>query len=303
MDPGSRELERLVDVRDAGLLVLGIAYLGYAGVLDWQGFAVPHEALATFVVLLVLVGVLREAHLGWPGRLTASVRAFWPVLVAPMVYLAEARVLEVDQSRYVDGVLAAIDGWMGLYHAGQPLWPIGGWVEELANAAYASYYVIPFAAIWLTLRRGPAEGARVTAALVFASLTCGTVWLLWPSGGYFPLGGPMDPAPGPFTAFVHHIYASHPHYAAAFPSEHVAHAAALAAVLRQRGTGRWVWLWVGAIAVSTVIGQYHYAADGVAGALVGLLAAAIAARVAASVSRTTAGAAVQELSGSTDRPS
>jgi membrane-associated phospholipid phosphatase len=182
------------------------------------------------------------------------------------------QILELQRGRYVDGLLADADAWLGLYQGGQPLWSMGGLTEELANVAYASYYLIPVMVGIVALQRGPREATRLTAALTLASLMCGLVWLAFPSGGYHPGGSPQGPAAGPFTALVHALYAQQPHYAAAFPSEHVAHAVALAAVLR-RYWGPWVWLWALGIALSTVVGQYHYAFDGLAGWAVGLAAA------------------------------
>jgi hypothetical protein len=265
-------LDRMLGQRDAALTVLCLVYVAAATALGPPGAALPPEAIV-LVALPLGAAFLAEVDARSRTQWSALLRVCWPLLAAPAAYLAEVHILELERGRYIDAMLAGVDQWLGLYRGGQPIWSTTGLPEELANALYASYYLIPFVVLWLAATRGMMEAARATTALVLASLACGCIWLVFPSGGYFLGGSPQDGSSSFFTALVHGLYAQHPHFAAAFPSEHVAHAVALAGVLR-RERGAWIWLWPLGIAVATVLGQYHFAADGFGGWIVGFGAAA-----------------------------
>lgn len=260
---------------DRDTLLTGLCAL-YAvaafGILP-PGATVPYGPLAALVTapLFALGVALLDGRQALPFM--ATVRACWPVFAATPVYFSEVAVLQLDRGRYIDARLARADEWLGLYRDGEPVWPTGGLLEELANAWYATYLAVPFIVLWVAWRYGPTEATRASTALVFASCLCGFVWLALPAGGYFEGGSPQDGAFGPFSALIHGTYARFPHFAGAFPSEHVALTVALTSVLgRQRGA--WVWLWPLGIALSTVLGRYHFATDALAGWAVGLAAAA-----------------------------
>jgi membrane-associated phospholipid phosphatase len=114
-----------------------------------------------------------------------------------------------------------------------------------------------------------------TAVLV-AALTC---YVLFP---LFPLTPPRElfhDLPGPYGApelrgLNHWLLNRYAVGASLFPSGHVASATAAALVIRCHcPRAGWVFLIVAAsITLATVYGRYHYAADALAGALVGVAA-------------------------------
>lgn len=270
--------DRLCTARDRAIVALSCANLLAIALFATSGRFAPPFSAAVMLALPPLIWAVENGYAQAPSPLVTAIRACWPAFAAPLAYLAEVRIVELGRNRYHDAVLAAIDDRLGLRTA---LSAPPGMLDELANAFYLSYYATLPIVLFLALRRGPVEAARATAALVFASLTCGVMWLAWPTGGYYPTGSPLGPTYGPISALTQSIYEMSPHFAAAFPSEHVAHVVALSAVLRAGGTGRWVWVWALGVAWSTVYGEYHFAADGVAGAIVGVAAATLAVRVAA----------------------
>jgi membrane-associated phospholipid phosphatase len=274
----SIEPKSSTNLRDVALCCLAAVYIAAGLWLTPSGQPLPAREFAILACLPLLVSWTRELDQRVDRPWTAIFRACWPVVAAPVAYLAEVRILELERSRYFDAPLAAADRWLGLYRGDVPAWTLGGGTEEAANLLYASYYLIPVIVVVLATRATVAEAARATTALTLASLGCGLVWLIVPSGGYFLGGSPQGLAAGPFSWLVHRMYASYPHYAAAFPSEHVAHAVALAVVLQQRS--RWFWAWAAGIAIATVVGQYHYGLDPVAGALLGIGAGKLALRPA-----------------------
>ena len=216
--------------------------------------------------------------LGRRGRPVGLVAAAGPLALWPLLYDGAVRVVMLSRERYVDGWLTQLDATLLLRAPGPPTWPLGGPVEELANLLYASYYVgIPLGFLWLWHRHGPRAGVRYVMAFLIALSACALLWLLLPSGGYHPSGSPTSEPAGPFTALMRAIYGANPHYAAAFPSSHVALSTASAAVLAWYGVRVWiVALWPLGIAWATIYGQYHYAVDTPPAVLIGLVACAIA---------------------------
>jgi membrane-associated phospholipid phosphatase len=255
-------------------LALVVVYVPYAATFG----EIRHvaEALATFGGLL-MTGI--AASLSQPARpLGRFVQAAWPVAWWPVLYPQAVAVIELDRSRFLDPVLFRIDAALFGWSGGVPSPTLlGGPLEELANAFYVSYYVgIPlgFLLIW---RRSVPHAVRYGSAILVAFATCAVLWLAFPSGGLHPSGGPTTPAWGPFTAFARQVYETNPHYAAAFPSSHVALAfAAASAMLRVDRKALWAIVWAVGVALATVIGQYHYTVDAVGGAVVGAWAAAVA---------------------------
>lgn len=213
----------------------------------------------------IVLAPLAAAALGAATQSTR--RSSWfavaaPLIAWPLVYVGFVHVASLEPSRFVDAALARLDAAWMRHPVGPPTWPLGGWMEEVANTLYASYYVVvPATALMIARRRGLEEAGRYGVAVWATMLLCAAGWLLWPAGGYHSTGSPLDPAHGPFTAIVRALYAWNPHYAASFPSSHVA-VALVAALARIRAGGTRAWLlWAAGVSFATVYGQYHYAVD------------------------------------------
>lgn len=264
MSSTSRALD-LKDVRiDLAVIgtVLALVHLAaLAGHLVANGAAVAREVAADgapFLALLALsaaTALRREQSL----RLSELVAVF---ILWPLLYQGAIGTVMLEPHRYVDPWLARADALLLSRTVGPPSWPLGGPVEELANAFYVSFYlVVPLTMLWLWWRRGAEAAARYTTAFLGAFTACALAWLLVPAGGYHPHGNPASDPFGPFTLIAHTLYERNPHYAAAFPSSHVALSAVAALALVRSGAPR-AWLaWVAGVAFATVYGQYHYAVD------------------------------------------
>lgn len=252
-DPPEPQLRRL----HRASLVLSLAMslplgLAAAGARAW-GPAVPFA--------LAVLSPLAALRWGERHRVFRTLGLTWPLLLWPALYDGAVRIASAYPERYVDAWLAAADHALFLGHP-PDRWPLGGPVEELANFCYASYYaVIPACAWWVWRRHGDEALTRYGLCLVATFGACALVWIVAPAGGYHPTGCPAGEAWGPFTALMRWIYAHSPHYAAAFPSSHVALAVAAAHLVVRLGGPRWMWAWALSVAWSTVQGQYHYGID------------------------------------------
>jgi membrane-associated phospholipid phosphatase len=224
-------------------------------------------ALLVFGGLFVTSVVVRASH---PERLLGRlVQAGYPLVFWPLLYQQAVDIVLLEPARYVDPVLARLDAFVLPWTTAM----LGGPMEELASLFYVSYYValpLGFFAAW---RRDPETASRYSTAILVAFVGCALLWLAVPAGGIHPNGCPTGTAWGPFTSVARFVYATNPHYAAAFPSSHVALSVAAAYALHRAGYGRWALVWAFGIALATVVGQYHYAVDAVAGWAVGWFAA------------------------------
>jgi membrane-associated phospholipid phosphatase len=169
------------------------------------------------------------------------------------------------------------------------------WLQRYLEFSYfLCYPIVPLglASLYLVRRKpmpgsatgrpyGPAMEHFWTAVLL-ASFTC---YLLFP---LFPLAPPrelFDDVPGPRVAPLlrgmnHWLLGKYAVGASLFPSAHVAATTAMALTIR-RYLPRFGWLFVtvaASIALATVYGRYHYAADALAGTLVGIGAYAVSNR-------------------------
>lgn len=251
----------MLDARMQGLhraaLAIAVAMCGpliaagaYAG--DWK---------AVWPFLCALLCAAAAMQLGTNSPLARFLAAAWPLVLWPFLYTASVEVVQHYPDRYIDHWLAWADRLL-LYGRSPDTWALGGPQEELANLLYLSYYVvIPGGALWAWWRFGPEQMTRYTLGILAAFTCCALAWLVVPAGGYHPDGSPNGHPYGPFTAVMRAIYDASPHYAAAFPSSHVALAFASSAALSRLGASTWIWLWAGGVAWSTVQGQYHYVVD------------------------------------------
>jgi len=280
MPAGDDPIRPLQAAIDAIAITIAAVSIGMALVLGWDRPALTLARLAAPFVLLVAVALAgnRLARHHGSSPVVRAFRAGYPLVLLPVLYMGAVRIAELDPLRYHDALLARSDAFLfAPWTGGGPVWPLGGPVEEAANLLYVSYYLAIPLAFMVMARRGGIEGAtRFALALIAAFAICSTVWIVFPSGGLHPTGAPHSEPWGPFTMIAHGIYAVQPHFAAAFPSGHVADAAVIAVVLRSVGVRRTVWLWVLGMYGATIIGQYHYAVDGLAGLAVGVAAARFA---------------------------
>jgi membrane-associated phospholipid phosphatase len=269
---------RVLTLQDAARMPLAVSASGMLAAVFptyalWAG-DLRHAATA-LIVFGGLFATSLAVHVGRPERwLGRLVQAGFPLLFWPLLYQESVETVMLARGRYVDAVLMRFDAWLFQWPHGVPSAALlGGPIEELASLFYVSYYAalpLGFLALW---RWNARLATRYTTAILTAFAACAILWLVVPAGGLHPTGGPTGEPWGPFTAIARMIYANHPHFAAAFPSSHVALAVAAAAALRCAGYGAWVYLWALGIALATVVGQYHYSLDAVAGWGVGWLAA------------------------------
>lgn len=228
-----------------------------------------------FVALILLAALLRR------GKPAAFLAEFYPVIVVTGLY-TEVGMLNVAAGVSHD---ALVQSWDRALFGSQPSldwiraqpWP---WMSAVLHLAYMSYYLIVPGAplgLWLSGRR---EAGRETLLRIMATFyVCYTGFLLFPVAGpryLFPMAenAATDVAP---ARWVHSILQSGSAWGTAFPSSHVAVAlvAALSALLAWRRLGVPLVVLSALLALGTVYGQFHYAIDAIAGAVVGVVMLAV----------------------------
>jgi membrane-associated phospholipid phosphatase len=236
--------------------------------LPWPGLLVIAHAL--LFALVLLAAELRRRR---PGAFLAD---FYAVIVVTALY-TEVGILNATQGVSHD---LQVQSWEQALLGSQPSldwiraqpWPF---MSAVLHLAYMSYYVIVPGAplgLWLSGRR---EAGRETLLRIMATFyVCYTIFLL------FPVAGPRYLFPGAENAatavaparWVHSILQSGSAWGTAFPSSHVAVSlvAALSALLAWPTLGMPLLVLTVLLACGTVYGQFHYAVDALAGAVVGV---------------------------------
>ncbi len=290
--------------------------LGFFTYLATAAFLFPLEARQRAVVVAVnlLAGftILLLSEYGLPARsrFLGVVRDWLPCVLILVAYRQSGLLFTPDPTHRLDHLFIAWDDlllkqpWVAqVLSWGAP------WVQRYLEFAYfLCYPIVPLglASLYLVRRSAPALGARASCpspsgttsgvgrsfgpaiehfwtAVLLASFTC---YLLFP---LFPLTPPRElfnDIPGPrvvpmmrgmnFWLLGHYAVG-----ASLFPSAHVAATTAMALTIR-RYLPRFGWIFIAiaaSIALATVYGRYHYAADALAGALVGIAAYWVATRL------------------------
>lgn len=199
---------------------------------------------------------------------------FYPLIVVVALY-TEIGILNTAAGVSHDGT---VQGWEAALFGCQPAqdWIRAQpwlWLSWPLHLGYLSYYFILAGAplgLWITGRHA---AARQTILLIMVTFyTCYAVFLFFPVAGpryVFPLAENAATAIPP-AVFTQHLLERGAAWGTAFPSSHVA-AALVASVSACRA-----WRLLGFVLVplavllslGTVYGQFHYAVDALAGALV-----------------------------------
>lgn len=252
------------------------------------------------LVAAVVVSLSWRLRRGY-HRLLGVLRDWLPCVLILVAYRESGLFLSPDPLHRLDHLFIVWDrgiltsAWFqGLVSGCSP------WIERFMELAYLLVYpFVPlgFAAVYFSRRDGdssdPAKAARATdqfwTAVLMAVLTS---YALFP---YFPLTPPRvlfhdlpaatslggaNAAPM-FRRMNFWILDRYSVQACIFPSGHVAGAVATALAVHavRRRLGMVFLVAAAAITMSTVFGRYHYAADAVAGAVVGIGAYFVAKRL------------------------
>ena len=273
-----------------------------------------HQRLVVIPLnLLVVAALFMVSHEG-PGDRSdflAQVRDWIPCVLILVAYRESGLFFIPDPTHRLDDFFIRFDDSM-LKHPGVLQWLAWGapWLQRYLEFSYfLCYPIVPLGLASLYLIRSKATDAarnssppdalpqagashearrraaveRFWTAVLLASFVC---YLLFP---LFPLTPPRElfnDVPGPQVAPVlrgmnRWLLGRYAVGASLFPSAHVAATTAMALAIR-RYLPRFGMVFVliaASIALATVYGRYHYAADALAGAMVGLTAYLVSKRL------------------------
>ena len=257
--------------------VLFIVYFAYAAVVA-SFFTIPRVAGAWGVFAGVSAAlVLIAMRFPQPFRFARD----WIPL--GLLLLAYREMDWFTQPRRRADLESLWQGWdtalLGKWHLQAAIESAGALIPGILELCYLLIYAVgpaTVATLYLTRRREYIDRALL--------LTLGGTLLSYVFFPYFPTAPPRSlfpvPAPAVSTAFRHlnlWIVNGAGIGSSVFPSAHVsgAFSAAFAWILYLPRGSRWKWAmlgYAGAVAVATVYGRYHYAADSVAGMALSLIA-------------------------------
>lgn len=255
------------------------------------------DRLLVWALNLAVAGVLlllgRFGHQD-RSEFMAALRGWLPCVLIIAAYRESGLFLSPDPNHHLDYLFIRWDHVVLECHTFRSLVAFcSPWIERYMELAYLlTYPFIPagFGAIYWAGRKsntGPYDAAkradRFWTTVLLAVLTS---YALYP---FFPLTPPrvlFHDLPGPaveplLRQMNFWVLERYSVQACIFPSGHVAGAVATALAVRADRPRLGVLFLIAAasIAASTVFGRYHYSADAVAGALVGVGAYALATRI------------------------
>lgn len=264
-----------------------LGYVGFASTMLLVGARPdPPRTLmiaAGYAALAALACIAPRLRRG--GVVPRFLADFYPLIAAVGLYTAIGVVNAAAGISHDD----VVQRWEEAAFGGQPS---RDWIRAmpsrtlswLLHAAYLSYYFILAAAPLGLWGSGRYEGARrVTLAMMIAFYLCYAAFLL------FPVAGPRYTFPLADNAATRTIIAQLTQrllddgaaWGTAFPSSHVAVSlVAAGATLREwRPLGALLMVAAILLTLATVYGQFHYAVDAVAGALLAAAVVAASARL------------------------
>jgi membrane-associated phospholipid phosphatase len=270
----------------SGTLAVDRASLGYAALATavtlWRWPSEGRSLGPVLLVYAVLAAVaLLAPRLRRGGAVARFVGEFYPLLLTVALYTAIG-VLNRAAGTSHD---ASVQRWEAAVFRGQPAhdciraqpWPS---LSATLHVGYLSYYAILASAPLGPWLRGDLGGARRTVlAMTSAFYACYLVFLT------FPVAGPhysFPPARNAATAvapaqLTYRLLDAGAAWGTAFPSSHVAVSlvAAACALRFRRGLGLALAGLAVLLTLGTVYGQFHYALDALAGALVAVAVLAL----------------------------
>ena len=220
----------------------------------------------------------------------ATIRDWFPAVLILLAYRESGLLFFPDSTHRLDYLFVRWDHallenrWvLGALDAGAP------WLERYLEFAYSLCYpMVPLGLgalyvlrEWPKLARGRPFDAdraidRFWTTVLLAQFTCYALFPLFPSTPprvfFHDLPGPVvQPL---FRQMNFWILGQYGIQSSVFPSGHVAAVTAVALSVRAHWPRAGVFFGIAAVsvAVATVVGRYHYAADAVAGALIGVAA-------------------------------
>ena len=220
----------------------------------------------------------------------AAAADLFPALLILVAYRESGLLLTPDPAHHLDHIFIQWDRVLLQNHFIQAVLQAGSpWLQHYLELAYLLCYpLVPLgvAAVYFATRRNAVSEPAATmsnramddfwAAVLLATLFCYAVY------PFFPLTPPrvlFGDVPGPHVApllrklnfwLLDHYSVQ----ACIFPSGHVAAVTAVALAVRKHAPrlGALFLFLAASVALATIYGRYHYAADADAGALVGVAA-------------------------------
>ena len=238
--------------------------------------------------------IIMAAKISKPSRLVQTIRDWSPAVLILVAYRESGLFFKPDPTHHLDYLLVRWDSMLLHNQFAQALFSISApWLQRYLELAYLlCYALVPlgFAALVFAPSVGEPSGLPYRFAIdhfwttvLLATLTCYALYpflpLTPPRTFFHDLPGPaVEPLLRKANFWILDRYSVQ---ACIFPSGHVAAVTAVALVIRSY-LPRLGVLFMAAglsVAVATVYGRYHYAADAVAGALVGLAAFLVSRRI------------------------
>jgi membrane-associated phospholipid phosphatase len=270
LDEDARFADRTIGVS----IALISAYLA-ATLWPMAAYAGETRNAAPLIVHAALL-VLATAALRSSAQRLRTLRDLFPLAMGAYLYVELRWLIPGTGRPHFD---ASVQRWEHVLFPGNPsaTWALATpslALSELLHFAYASYYLLVLVPPIVLYLRGRRDAYACTMlALVVVYALCFVCYLVFPVDGPRYLYGAAAAPDGPIRAFVLRLLAAGSSRGTAFPSSHIGASvvASLCALRFQRPLGTVVAALTVGLALGTVYGGFHYAVDGLVGAMAGLI--------------------------------
>jgi len=263
------------------------AYFVYAGVLSlFLPVAARVRAVTCLVNVLILANYALLAHADSlrRGKLLGAIRDWLPLVLTLLCYREMGWFAAREHTYELERQWIVWDRWLlSDWSARAAIERFGPVIPSILEIAYSLVYAIPAFSIAMLYRYNRRERAdRFWVYFLLGLLLSYVQFPFWPSEPprtVFP-GQDLPGFETLFRRFNYFLVGNYGIHTSVFPSAHVSGAFGAAFGMRRAlPERRWVWRALLTlailIAIATIYGRYHYAADAAAGIAIGALALAI----------------------------
>jgi membrane-associated phospholipid phosphatase len=279
-------------LRAAELITLG--FLAYAMVATLWFPVGPRQRLVVVGLNLVAASAVVLAAKRARSSLVSFLRDALPTVLILLAYREAGLFLSPDPAHHLDHVFVAWDSWLLRGHVWLPLWVLHSpWLENYMEAAYLLCYPFVPLGFACVLIRGPGRSLgqpddRQQTADRFWTAVLSALFFSYVLYPYFPLIPPhqlFHDEPFGASGWLRHfnlwVLSYYGVGASIFPSGHVAGVTATALAVQSIRPRLGAYFIVAALSITfaTVYLRYHYAADALAGLLVGVIAFVVSRKI------------------------
>ncbi|NQV36983.1 MAG: phosphatase PAP2 family protein [Candidatus Marinimicrobia bacterium] len=223
---------------------------------------------------IIIVGVISFGRFNTSSNIIKCIRTFYPIALMGLLYPQACELRFLFSPQEFDPILLRWEinlfgaEWYRVFSQLPVI------ILEFFHGIYFFYYIALFLFASLAWRSKPTLVSQYIFTLTLSSLLHHFIIISFPASGPVPLRAELMPDGFLFIPIMDWIYANADKGGGAFPSLHVASTIILSKFAIRFNSNHRIFVFGLALGIilSTIVGSFHYAIDGLAGIITGWLA-------------------------------